>query len=140
MTQHFETHNWTTGKIADCDPQFPTDMHGVEFAPLEVEDPAGAWFGYVQEGEGWLATGGCAYKLRPGDYFSTAQPFRIGDVRAILIRRHGADVPFMLGNDRAQLAGRHPGTVGTARAEGDHGQYSAVHRRARQQVPRPDPG
>lgn len=100
MSQHFETHEWRNGKIADCDRQFPTDMHGLDGGILEVNHPEGAWYGYVQDGPVYLLLeGGRSFTLVRGDYFSIARPFTVTGGRAILIRREGADVPFMVGND-----------------------------------------
>lgn len=99
MSQHFETHEWRNGKIADCDQQFPTDMHGLDGGILEINEPGGAWYGYIQDGPVYLITEGRSFTLVQGDYFSISRPFTVTGGRAILIRRHGADVPFMVGND-----------------------------------------
>lgn len=100
MTQkHFEVHGWKNGHIADCDQQFPTDMHGLDNGILEVPKPGGAWFGYVQEGPSYLNTDGRSFNLRKGDYFCVSKPFVLSNGKVILIRRIGAEAPFVLGND-----------------------------------------
>ena len=106
MSKHFETHAWVNGKIADCDPQFPTDMHGLDGGILTVTDPQGAWFGYVQEGPTFMLMDGRIFTLQAGDYFATSRPFTLTHGRAILIRRLGADTPFVLGNDTQHQGGR----------------------------------
>lgn len=110
MNTFFEIHQWRTGKIADCDQQYPTDMHGLAGGTIEITDPQGAWFGYVQHGPLALTVAGREFVVEKGDYFSTARPFSLvamnSDGRAILIRRMGADVPFVLGNDVHQVGGR----------------------------------
>lgn len=100
MTQkHFETHDWKNGHIADCDPQYPTDMHGLNGGILEIAEPNGAWFGYVQDGPVYLHTDGRAFSLKKGDYFCVSNPFVVSNGKAILIRRIGASAPFSIGHD-----------------------------------------
>jgi mannose-6-phosphate isomerase-like protein (cupin superfamily) len=55
-TQNFYAFEWLTGKVADCDPNFPTTLHAWDGDVLELGNVDTAYFGFVQEGEATLVT------------------------------------------------------------------------------------
>lgn len=103
--------DWQAGKLADCDPNFPTTLSAwVHPEPLGVFDvgvlvrdgdlilPAdGSHFGFVFEGHPVLSVPQGDFSLEPGMYFSVNTAMRIRGGRGIVMTRHGHRSFFHIG-------------------------------------------
>lgn len=96
-TQNFYAFEWATGKIADCDPNFPTTLYAWDAAELSLNQADTAFFGFVQEGEATLATDAGSFTLKAGMYFSANNALRITGGKGIIMARSGHQAFFLIG-------------------------------------------
>ena len=92
----FMAFDWTTGHVAECDPNFPTALYAWDGEALELDLDA-AFFGFVQEGEAVLACAAGTFTLKAGMYFSANEAVRVSGGRGIVIARLGHRSFFTLG-------------------------------------------
>ncbi len=95
--RNFYSFDWKTGKIADCDPNFPTTLHAWDGEALDLHQPDTAFFGIVQDGEAVLECASGSFTLKPGMYFSFNDQAHISGGRGIVIARDRARGFFMIG-------------------------------------------
>ena len=96
-TQNFYAFEWLTGKVADCDPNFPTTLHAWDGDVLELGNVDTAYFGFVQEGEATLVTASGQFKLQAGMYFSANNALTVSGGRGIVMAREFHQAFFMIG-------------------------------------------
>ena len=96
-TQNFYAFEWMTGKVADCDPNFPTTLHAWDEETLELKNADTAYFGFVQSGEATLETASGRFVLREGMYFSANNVLTVSGGRGIVMAREFHQAFFTIG-------------------------------------------
>jgi mannose-6-phosphate isomerase-like protein (cupin superfamily) len=96
-TENFFSFDWTTGKVADCDPNFPTTLHAWDRAELVIDETDTAYFGFVQSGEATVTTASGTFTLKPGMYFSANDTVTVSGGRGIIMARAGHQAFFTIG-------------------------------------------
>tara|TARA_R110000868_G_scaffold219607_1_gene470735 strand:- start:38992 stop:39705 length:714 start_codon:yes stop_codon:yes gene_type:complete len=96
-TKNFYSFAWKTGKVADCDPNFPTTLHAWDAEPLELHQPDTAFFGFVQDGPATVTCSSGTFTLKEGMYFSFNDQASISGGRGIIMARDHARGFFMIG-------------------------------------------
>ena len=96
-TKNFYSFAWKTGKVADCDPNFPTTLHAWDAEPLSLHQPDTAFFGFVQDGPATIECSSGTFTLKEGMYFSFNDQASITGGRGIVMARDRARGFFMIG-------------------------------------------
>jgi len=95
--QNFFAFEWTTGKVADCDPNFPTTLHAWDGEDLSLNNTDTAYFGFVQEGDAVLTTASGTFTLGTGMYFSANNVLSVKGGKGIVMAREHHEAFFMVG-------------------------------------------
>lgn len=96
-TKNFYSFAWKTGKVADCDPNFPTTLHAWDAESLELHQPDTAFFGFVQDGPATVTCSSGSFTLKEGMYFSFNDEASISGGRGIVMARDRARGFFTIG-------------------------------------------
>ena len=96
-TQNFFAFEWTTGKVADCDPNFPTTLYAWDGEELALDNVDTAYFGFVQEGAAVLTTASGSFTLGTGMYFSANNVLSIKGGKGIVMAREHHQAFFSVG-------------------------------------------
>lgn len=101
---NFIAYEWKNGKLADCDPSFPTGFYAAEGSHrdfLATVRGNGAVFGFVAAGRpAVLTVDGVEYPIHAGMYFVASPAARLrcrADTKLLLFVRENVDFPFLLG-------------------------------------------
>jgi mannose-6-phosphate isomerase-like protein (cupin superfamily) len=92
----FVKYEWRTGKVANCDPNFPSILYSWDGAPLKLESRS-AFFGFVADGPAELRTAAGSFTLSQGMYFAADDTVEVKGGRGIVVERVSGTVMFMLG-------------------------------------------
>lgn len=84
----FVAYPWAPGKLADCDPNFPSELYCWDGNELTVAGDA-TYFGYVFEGVATIDTPHGDFNLKTGMYFSVPGSVTVRGGKGILIARLG---------------------------------------------------
>lgn len=93
---HFLQFDWRSGKIADCDPNYPTTLYAWTGELLEL-NVDGAFFGFVFEGVAEIFTRSGSFKLSEGMYFTANEHVRVRGGKGIVMAREGHRSLFQIG-------------------------------------------
>ncbi len=96
-TQNFYAFEWMTGKVADCDPNFPTTLFAWDGEDLSIDETDTAFFGFVQAGAATLTTTAGTFTLQEGMYFSANNMLKISGGRGIVMARSQHQAFFSVG-------------------------------------------
>lgn len=96
-TQNFFRFEWATGKIADCDPNFPTTLHAWDGDELVLDETETAFFGFVQDGDATITTSTGTFTLTTGMYFSANNTLTVSGGRGIVMARADHQAFFSIG-------------------------------------------
>ncbi|MHA6287070.1 cupin domain-containing protein [Maricaulis sp. CAU 1757] len=94
---NFYEFGWATGKIADCDPNFPSRLYAWDKDSLVVNEADTAFFGFVQSGTATLTSASGTFSLQAGMYFSANETLSVSGGRGIVIARAGHQAFFSIG-------------------------------------------
>lgn len=101
MSKSFLGYEFITGKISDCDPNFPTELHAWDsFGEgnfLWSDNDGDSHYGFVQEGLATLSTTSGMFALQKGMYFSVKGKFKIIGGKGIVVTRLGHQSFFHIG-------------------------------------------
>ena len=96
-TQNFFAFDWLTGKVADCDPNFPTTLYARDGEELDLKAVDTAYFGFVQEGDAVLTTASGTFTLGAGMYFSANNILSVKGGKGIVMARENHQAFFTVG-------------------------------------------
>jgi quercetin dioxygenase-like cupin family protein len=93
----FSAFGWSSGKLADCDPNFPTDLYAWTGTDAVELPDGGTHFGFVVEGPATLIAAQGTFVLQTGMYFSVPGGCSLSGGRGIAMTRLGHDAFFHVG-------------------------------------------
>ena len=94
--ENFLHFDWRSGKVADCDPNYPTSLYAWTGELLELNLDA-AFFGFVASGEAEIYTEHGSFRLTAGMYFSANKSIKVRGGKGILMAREGHSAFFHIG-------------------------------------------
>lgn len=101
MNKSFIGYDYITGKLSDCDPNFPTELYSWDSFEtgdfLVFNNESDSHYGFVQEGIATLITKNGMMNLFKGMYFSIKGSFKVIGGKGIVMTRKDHQCFFHLG-------------------------------------------
>ena len=93
----FSAYGWHSGKLADCDPNFPTDLYAWHSEERLTVGSGATHFGFVVEGPATLTAEAGTFTLKTGMYFSVPGEMIVRGGRGIVMSRREHSAFFSVG-------------------------------------------